>query len=101
MPIKKTIRRICDICGVTQITRQDENWIHYAPCNKHVPGPPSSRVRFRASEVIIKEPSKEWQASLIECDKCGTKWAVAPPADCEYLECPICHHMNPAAYVEP
>ena len=41
-----------------------------------------------------------WQASLIVCDKCGHTWAAVHPSCCEYLECPVCHHMNPAPYIE-
>lgn len=43
---------------------------------------------------------KPWQASEVECDKCGYKWAAVHPVTCEYLECPICQHMNPAPFVE-
>jgi hypothetical protein len=43
---------------------------------------------------------KPWQASLTVCNQCENKWAAVHPAVCEYLECPACHHMNPAPYIE-
>lgn len=43
---------------------------------------------------------KPWQTSSMECNKCAYEWVAVHPSTCEYLECPICHHMNPAPYIE-
>lgn len=49
---------------------------------------------------MSREYKGKWQASLMQCDKCANRWAATHPVTCEYLECPICHHMNPAPFVE-
>jgi hypothetical protein len=41
-----------------------------------------------------------WQSTAMDCDACGYKWAAVHPVVAEYLECPVCHHMTPAPYVE-
>jgi hypothetical protein len=43
-----------------------------------------------------KEYQGKWQATAMDCDKCGYEWAAVHPVVCEYLECPICHSMTPA-----
>lgn len=42
----------------------------------------------------------KWQATRMDCDKCGYKWAAVHPFVAEYLQCPVCGHMTPAPYVE-
>ncbi len=37
---------------------------------------------------------------MMDCDACGYEWAAVHPVVCEYLECPVCHHMTPAPFVE-
>lgn len=41
-----------------------------------------------------------WQASLLYCEKCGTKICAAHPADMEYLQCEICGFNNPTDFFE-
>lgn len=41
-----------------------------------------------------------WQATWMDCDKCGYEWAAAHPEVCEYLECPVCQHFTPAPYIQ-
>ncbi len=36
----------------------------------------------------------------MDCDACGYEWAAVHPVVAEYLECPGCHHMTPAPYIE-
>jgi len=36
----------------------------------------------------------------MDCDACGYEWAAVHPVVAEYLECPVCHHMTPAPFVE-
>lgn len=36
----------------------------------------------------------------MDCDKCGHEWAAVHPVVAEYLECPVCHHMTPAPYID-
>lgn len=36
----------------------------------------------------------------MDCDACGYEWAAVHPVVAEYLECPVCHYMTPAPYVE-
>lgn len=43
----------------------------------------------------------KWQTTMMDCDACGYEWIAVHPDVCEYLECPICHHMTPAPYIEP
>ena len=42
----------------------------------------------------------KWQSTKMDCDACGYEWAAVHPVIAEYLECPVCHHMTPAPYVE-
>jgi len=42
-----------------------------------------------------------WQTTRQTCNQCGHVQVCVHPSDCEYLECSVCHHMNPAPYVEP
>lgn len=49
----------------------------------------------------MKATEKPWQVSTMECDKCAFRWVAVHPVTCEYLQCEICNHMNPAPYVEP
>ena len=36
----------------------------------------------------------------MDCDRCAYEWMAVHPNVCEYLECPTCHHMNCAPYIE-
>jgi len=36
----------------------------------------------------------------MDCDACGYEWAAVHPVVAEYLECPVCHHMTPAPFIE-
>lgn len=42
----------------------------------------------------------KWQTTKQPCDKCGHVQVSVHPVTCEYLECSVCHHMNPAPYVQ-
>lgn len=42
----------------------------------------------------------KWQATMMDCDNCGHKWAAAHPCTCEYLECPLCGSFTPAPFLE-
>lgn len=42
---------------------------------------------------------KPWQTSTMECAKCAYSWVAVHPTVAEYLECPTCHHMTPAPYI--
>lgn len=42
----------------------------------------------------------KWQSTMMDCDACGYEWAAVHPVVAEYLECPVCHHMTPAPYIE-
>jgi len=39
-----------------------------------------------------------WAVSTMECDYCGYRWVSVAPDECEWLECAICHKMNPVPY---
>ncbi len=43
----------------------------------------------------------KWQTTKAPCNNCGHVNVSVHPEVCEYLECSICHHMNPAPYIEP
>lgn len=42
----------------------------------------------------------KWQTTRQACNKCGHIQVSVHPVVCEYLECSVCHHMNPAHYIE-
>lgn len=42
----------------------------------------------------------KWQATEMSCGMCGWGWAAVHPVVCEYLECPVCSHLNPAPFIE-
>lgn len=42
----------------------------------------------------------KWQATKQPCNNCGHVQVSVHPVVCEYLECSVCHHMNPAPYVQ-
>jgi hypothetical protein len=42
----------------------------------------------------------KYQSTLMTCNGCGYRWAAVHPVVAEYLECPVCHHMTPAPFIE-
>ncbi len=48
----------------------------------------------------MTEYTGKWQATDMDCDACGYRWAAVHPVVCEYLQCPICSFMTPAPFVE-
>jgi hypothetical protein len=48
----------------------------------------------------MNEP-KAWQASQMHCGECVHEWVAVHPIEEEYLQCPVCDHMNPAPFIDP
>lgn len=38
-------------------------------------------------------------ADNVVCEICGQNWAAIYLAACQFLECPMCSHMNPAPFL--
>lgn len=38
----------------------------------------------------------KWHTSEVSCKVCFHVWVAVAPVIADYLECPLCHHMNPA-----
>ena len=47
-----------------------------------------------------QEYKGKWQVTMDHCHKCGHKNTGVHPVTCEYLECAICGHMNPAPFID-
>ena len=42
----------------------------------------------------------KWQTTKQPCNNCGHVQVSVHPEVCEYLECSVCHHMNPSPYLQ-